>query len=175
MYLLTEPECNKKSLYTYHIKDYTQLSLTLPTGVVKAALRWGGRRPGEHREPAGRGGEQGGLPPSRASSPGCLLQTGEGKSKGGFSHGQLIFITCKFGYTGNSILFSLQVTCLAVQWAIAICCCCGLFTHGPEMSYLHVVCLFWYCLSGSSQNFFFQKMQEICSNLSWGKLLLCCQ
>lgn len=122
------------------------------------------------------GGEQGGPPPSPASSPGCLLQIGEGQSKGGFSHGQLIFITSKVGDTGNSMLFSLQETCSAVQWGTAVCFHCGPLTHGPEMSYLHVVCLFWYHLSGSSQHFFFQKMQEIfCSNLSWGKLLLCCQ
>jgi len=103
-------------------------------------------------------GGWGGHPPFQASSLGCLLQTGEGKSKAGFSHGQLISIASEFGDTGEGILSSLEETCLAVQWVTAICCHCGPFTCEPEMSYLHAVCLFWCHLSGSSQRFFFQKM-----------------
>lgn len=144
--------------------------------MVRAALRWGWKETWGARGAGWPWRGAGGPLPSRASSPGCLLQVREEKIKGGFSCGQLIFFTFEFGDTGNSILFSLQETCLAVQWAIAISYHHGPFTNGPEMSYLYTVCLFWYCFSGSSQHFFFQKMQEIfCSNMSWGKLLLCCQ
>lgn len=63
------------------------------------------------------------------------------KCEGGISHGQLIFVTAEFGDTDRGILFSLQETCLSVQWATAICCHCGPFRHGPEKLYLHTVYL----------------------------------
>lgn len=139
------------------------------------------RQPGHggRRQPGGRVVTQqswwgtGGPLPSCASSPGCLLQIGEGKSKSGFSLGPLIFITSEFGDTGSGIWFSLEEACWAVQWVGVICWHCGPFTHGPELPY-SLFMLYHPC--GSSQHFFFQKMQEAFYNdLSWRKLLLCYQ
>lgn len=103
---------------------------------MKAALPWG------QKAAWGQGDPSSSDEVMRNSSPGCLVQIGEGKSKSGFSLGRLIFITSEFGDTGNGIWFSLQEARLAVQWVGAIHWHYGPFTHGPEQPHLFTVCLF---------------------------------